>query len=153
MSRVWRLNRDIDVSVGIPTESEERYEVFLRYLESQHDRLMGRSREAFADFLYDSPTETLEFAYRRGPRLIGVSIADRIPSGLSSVYMYFDPAFARQSVGTYSILWEIEYARKLGLPHYYLWYYVAESDTMSYKARFRPNEMLVADNHWIRLGE
>jgi arginine-tRNA-protein transferase len=67
--------------------------------------------------------------------------------------MYFDPAFARQSVGTYSILWEIEYARKLGLPHYYLGYYVAESDTMSYKARFRPNEMLVADNHWIRLGE
>lgn len=153
MNRVWRLNRDVQVDVARPAPSNEKYGVFVRYLDGQHDRTMGRTRDAFEEFLYDTPTETLEFAYRLGTRLVGVSIADRVPSGLSSVYMYFEPSFARRSLGTFSILWEIEYVRFLGLPFYYLGYYVAESETMAYKARFRPNELLTAEHQWIRLRE
>ena len=153
MNRVWRMNRDVQVVIGEPDVSDEKYDLFLRYLEGQHDRTMGRSWEAFLDFLYDSPTETAEFTYWLGRRLIGVSIVDRVPTGLSSVYMFFDPASARRSLGTFSIVWEIEQVRRLGRPYYYLGYYVAGSQTMSYKARFRPNEVLVADDHWIRLGE
>ena len=84
-----------------------------------------------------------------GERLIGVGLADRCPGGLSSVYMYFDPAFAGRSLGTFSVLWEIEYCRRENLPYDYLGYYVAGCQKMAYKARFRPNEMLVGENRWV----
>jgi arginine-tRNA-protein transferase len=90
MNRVWRLNRDITVCSQAPSPSNESYELFVRYLNNQHDGTMGRSRESFVDFLYDSPTDSVEIHYRLADRLIGVSIADHVPSGLSNVYMFFD---------------------------------------------------------------
>jgi arginine-tRNA-protein transferase len=53
-------------------------------------------------------------------------------------------------VGTFSALWEIEYAREQGIPHYYLGYFVRACASMNYKARFRPNEVLRDYEHWTR---
>ena len=41
------------------------------------------------------------------------------------------------------ILWLIEQARALGLPHVYLGYWVQKSRKMAYKARFKPSEILI----------
>ena len=57
----------------------------------------------------------------------------------------------RRSLGTYTILWLIERARLLGLPHVYLGYWVRESRQMAYKSRFRPSEILVG-GRWMELG-
>lgn len=151
MRRVVRRNSDVTVDQGRPSPDHEKFAIYRRYLEAQHDDSMARSYEAFCEFLYDSPMETCEFQYRLDGRLIGVSIADRLPLGLSSVYMYFDPDFAERSLGTFSVLWEIDYCRRAGLGCYYLGFYVAGSTTMSYKARFRPNEILVGDDRWVTL--
>ena len=151
MRRVLRRNTDLIVEEGRPTPTKEKFALYCRYLDTQHDDSMARSYETFCEFLYDSPMETTEFRYRCGGRLIGVSIADRVSLGLSSVYMYFDPDFADRSLGTFSVLWEIDYCRCGGLPYYYLGFYIAGSPTMSYKARFRPNEILVADDRWVSL--
>lgn len=151
MCRAQRKNADTIVQVAEPVASDEKFELYQRYLQRQHDGSMSRSYEAFREFLYDSPLSTLEATYRVGNRLIGVSILDRCPKGLSSVYMYYDPAAADRSPGTFSITWEIEECRRRGLPYYYLGYYVAGSKTMAYKARFRPAEILVDENRWIAL--
>ena len=149
MRRVWRRNADVSVDLGKPEPSNEKFELFCRYLDSQHDETMDRSYESFRDFLYDSPIDTLEFHYRLGDRLIGVGLADRWSAGLSSVYMYFDPGVSERSLGTFSVLWEVGFCRSEGLPYYYLGYYVAGSGKMAYKARFRPNEILVGDDRWV----
>lgn len=149
LRRVWRRNADVRTSVTDSVATDEKFELFHRYLEAQHDEAMARSYEAFCEFLYDSPIETYEFQYRVGERLIGVGLTDRCPGGLSSVYMYFDPAFSGRSLGTFSVLWEVEYCRRENLPYYYLGYYVAGCQKMEYKSRFRPNEMLVGDNRWV----
>ena len=73
-------------------------------------------------------------------------------SSLSSVYFYYDPAEARRGLGTFGALYEIEAARRLGIPHYYLGYWIAGCGTMDYKAGFRPNEVLCPDGVW-REGE
>ncbi len=151
LRRVLRKNRDVAVTCQDPTPTEEKYDLFVRYLNAQHDETMSRSHDTFIDFLYDSPTETEEILYRLDGRLIGVSLVDAVPRGLSSVYMYFDPAFARRSPGTFSVLWEIDLCRRRGLDYYYLGYYVAGSRTMAYKARFRPNEVLVGSGRWLTL--
>jgi arginine-tRNA-protein transferase len=112
---------------------------------------MAGTVETFETFLYDSPLPSVEFRYHVGGRLIGVSVVDGCPGGLSSVYMYFDPDFRLRSLGTFSVLWEIAHCRRAGLAYYHLGYYVAGSRTMAYKARFRPNEILVGDDRWITL--
>jgi arginine-tRNA-protein transferase len=102
---------------------------------------------SFVEFLYAGPLPALECRYLLGDELVGVSVLDECPGGLSSVYMYFDPAHARRSLGTYSVLWEIEHCRRLGKRWYYLGYHVEGSRTMDYKARFRPQQVLV-DGCW-----
>ncbi|HEY7117030.1 MAG TPA: arginyl-tRNA--protein transferase, partial [Tepidisphaeraceae bacterium] len=66
----------------------------------------------------------------------------------SSVYFYFDPAEARRRPGTFSALWEIEFARSRGIPYYYLGYWVAGCGAMEYKASFGPHEVLGTDGVW-----
>ena len=153
MRRVWQRNADVRVSHIDLSPTPEKFDLFCRYLESQHDGLMSRSYESFLDFLYDSPTDSGEFEYRVGDRLVGVGVIDRCPGGLSSVYMYFDPAWGHRSLGTYSILWEIDHCRRHDLPYYYLGYYVAGSRTMEYKARFKPHEILGPDGCWVPAPE
>ena len=153
MRRVLHSNTDVSTTVGVPAPRPEKFLMYRRYLDAQHDPTMSRSYESFREFLYDSPMQTYEFEYRLGERVIGVGIVDCCPNGLSSVYMYFDPDYKSRSLGTLSTLREIEYCREKGLSYYYLGYYVANSKTMAYKARFRPNLILVGDNNWVSLRE
>lgn len=148
MRRVLRRNADVRVDTGEARASEEKFKLYQQYLSARHDDTMSQTYESFVMFLTDSPTTTQEFCYRLGERLIGVSVVDRCPGGLSSVFMYFDPGHARRSLGTLSVLREIAYCGDMGLPYYYLGYYVADSRTMAYKARFRPNEILMGNEHW-----
>ncbi|MCC7290821.1 MAG: arginyltransferase [Phycisphaerales bacterium] len=148
MRRVLRLNEDVDVRIAAPDPSMESYDVYRRYLELRHDRTMSDDFVSFASFLYVSPTLTQEITYRLGDRLLAISIVDRVPSGLSSVYVFFDPEFADRSPGTFSALWEIDYCRREELPYYYLGYHVTGARTMEYKARFRPNEILSEAGEW-----
>ena len=153
LRRVARSGRNVRMEVDEPAPTEEKFALFLRYLDGQHDDTMTRTWESFEDFLYGSPTETLEFRYYLQGRLIGAGIADRCSTGLSSVYMYFDPACAALSPGTLSALREIQYCSDQGLPHYYLGYFVAGSPKMDYKARFRPNEILLGEGTWVPFRE
>lgn len=153
MRRVWNRNRDVVVEVSTCQPTDEKHDLFRRYLNAQHDGAMSGSYEAFTSFLYDSPIAGKDFLYRLGDRIVAVSVVDQCPRGLSSVYTYFDPDFADRSLGTYSVLYEVEWCRGAGLPYYYLGYYVAGSPTMEYKSRFGPNEILVGEQRWIALPE
>jgi arginine-tRNA-protein transferase len=153
LRRVWRKNADLHITLSTPEPTDDKFDLFHRYLDAQHDKTMGRTFETFRDFLYDSPTQTIEFSYFLGRRLVGVSLADRCPNGLSSVYMYFEPDCAARSLGTYSVLWEMDYGRREGLSYYYLGYHVAGCGKMSYKSRFHPYQILVGDDRWVTFRE
>ena len=56
----------------------------------------------------------------------------------------------RRSLGTFMILDHIERAKRLGLPHLYLGYWVQGSKKMAYKARFLKQERL-GMNGWDRV--
>ena len=148
MRRVLRRGGDIQTSISRPQFSDEKYELFKRYLNQHHDDTMSRDLMSFVSFLYDSPAETYEIIYSRQGRTVGISIVDAVPDGLSSVYMYFDPEYGKLSPGTLSIIREIGLCHELKLPYYYLGYLVSGSKTMNYKSRFRPYEVLSAPDKW-----
>jgi leucyl-tRNA---protein transferase len=149
--RIWRRNRDLSVKVGVPTISGEKFEMYCRYLQQRHATEDAGDYESFRRFLYDSPVDTAEFIYRDGAgKLIAVGICDLCAQSLSSVYFYFDPVESRRSMGVFGLLWEIQFARKHGIPYYYLGYWVKGCGKMEYKADYRPFELLGAAGEWRR---
>ncbi|MBN1344856.1 MAG: arginyltransferase [Phycisphaerae bacterium] len=146
--RAWRRNQDIVVTVGPPKLTGEKHAIYQRYLLHQHDGTMSPEQEDMARFLYQSPVRTLETCYWLGDRLVGAGFLDVSSSAASTVYFYFDPDCRRRSLGTFSILWEIDWAARHGIDHYYLGYLIRNLASMAYKASFRPHELLAPDGQW-----
>lgn len=149
--RILRRNTDVTVRVDQPSFSEEKHRLFVAYLRTQHDGSMSEARADFEEFLYHSPTTTLEMTYLLEGRLVAVGIVDLCPTALSSVYFFFDPAFHRRSLGIFGGLCEIEECRRRGLSWWYLGYYVRDCGRMNYKACFRPHELLDPGGNWNRI--
>ena len=75
----------------------------------------------------------------------------RLPQGLSSVYTFFESEVSTQrGLGVFSLLWQIEYAKALGLKYVYPGYWIAQSEKMRYKTDFQPIEGYI-DNEWVAL--
>jgi arginine-tRNA-protein transferase len=141
-------NGDLDVAVGPPRFDAERAALYATYLDHRHDGQMSSNPDELEEGLYKSPVETVEMSARLDERLVAVGIIDVEPDVLSLVYSAWDPALAKRSLGTAFILWSISLAQKLSFQYVHLGYYVRGSARMSYKARFRPHELLMPDGHW-----
>lgn len=78
---------------------------------------------------------THECYYFRG-ELVAISILDFLPSGVSSIYLIWDPDHPQLSLGTLLGLREIYMCHRLELGYYYLGYYIDDCVKMKYKRQF-----------------
>jgi arginyl-tRNA--protein-N-Asp/Glu arginylyltransferase len=162
MRRILERNSDIigEMRVAVPTT--EQYSVFRAYLDTRHrdGGMVDMTVLDYAMMVEDSHVETRMVEYRRrGPdsaftgrgdgALLAVALTDVLGDGLSMVYSFFEPDEGWRSLGTFMILDHIARARRMGLPHLYLGYWVRGSRKMDYKGRFMPQERLMADG-WKR---
>ncbi|MFN3885142.1 MAG: arginyltransferase [Rhodocyclaceae bacterium] len=133
---------------------EEHYVLYQRYQQLRHagGGMDDDDREQYAQFLLQTPVDSLLVEFREGKTLRIVSIIDVLDNGLSAVYTFYDPQTPSASYGIYAILWQIDLCRHLGLSHLYLGYWIENSRKMSYKSRFRPFEVL-RDGRWLRLDD
>lgn len=106
----------------------------------QHRNISQREyHENFVDGAHDFGKEVL---YIIDEQLVGVDLIDVLDDGISSIYFYYDPDYGRLSLGTYSLLYQIQLAKILELPWIYLGYWVEGCKAFSYKPRFQPQEIL-----------
>lgn len=151
--RALRRNADVTLEVGPLEPTEEKrllHDDFVRARFTDRDGGFA-SLDEYAQCFGASPVTTREMRYRVGDRLVGLGIVDLLPDVVSSVYFFFDPREDRRSLGTYSALREIDLAATSGRAYVYLGYWIEACREMTYKARFRPCEVLTPAGVWVPL--
>jgi leucyl-tRNA---protein transferase len=142
--RAWKKNLDVAVAVRQPECNAATHALYRRYLAHQHPGHVGDESEAsLRESLYAAVVDTVEMTYSLGDRLVAVSLLDVCSRSVSAVYHFYDPEFAARSLGVFSALAEIEWCKQLGVPHYYLGYWIEGAETMHYKANYGPHELLL----------
>lgn len=159
--RLLKRHGDLIATECRPWATAEQYELLQRYLAVRHPGggMTQMEEGDFADMVEHSPVSSYVIEYRepgvgsQPGRLVGACLTDFQGDGLSMIYSFYDPeAEARSGLGTYIILDHIRRAAERELPYVYLGYWVAGSDRMQYKVRFRPLERL-SGGGWERIGE
>jgi len=146
-----RGDKKFEQSIDELQADEERVRLF-----NKHRRTRGLAKrdtdidtEEYVWGFVRSCLDSFEINYRYEGKLVAVAICDVGRNSLSAVYTYFDPDFPKDSIGTYSILKQIQLCSSRRIEHLYLGYYVEDSPHMVYKSRFRPHERLISGK-WVR---
>ena len=122
---------------------EDHYQLYQRYQFERHNGggMDQDNREQYSHFLLQTHVDTRLIEFSEGDSVRMVSLVDVLDDGLSSVYTFYDPANVADSLGTYSVLWQIAQCQHLGLPYLYLGYWIRQSRKMAYKSNFSPLEV------------
>ena len=149
--RAWKLNAGaVRLEIGVPSVSDEKLALYDRFHASQ-SAVVGwpeRGPESAAEYgetFVENPFPVEEWCYYFEGKLVGVGYVDPLPVGPSAVYFYHEPELRKRSLGTFNVLSIIDVARRAGMPHVYLGFMVEGCRSLEYKAKFRPNEVLVGE--------
>jgi len=133
----------------------EKFQLYKKYQIAIHgDDPSKLTESGFTRFLVDSPlvpnsehagsapVGTHHMLHRIDGQLVAVGVVDLLLSGLSSVYLIYDPDFKHLALGKYTALREIQYCLETGLQYYYMGFYIQDCEKMKYKAGYCPSELL-----------
>ena len=155
--RVKNRNQDITVEESFDITDDGAYELYAEYITLRHadGDMYPPSRDQYESFL-NNPWDCTRFYRFYAPsqndekQLLAIAVADFLEDGQSAIYTFFDPHQAKRSLGTYTLLWQVENARKLELDYLYLGYWIRDCQKMAYKVDYRPLELRV-NNHWAAI--
>jgi arginyl-tRNA---protein transferase len=155
-------NSDLSIVMTRPSFSQEKLNLYRKYQINIHgDKPEDITEESYSRFLVESPLVddvtpsesssidnaqakygTFHQEYRLHDLLIAVGVIDILPTGLSSVYLFYDSDFNSLTIGKYTALREIDYSVQNELEYYYMGYYIHSCPKMRYKGEFMPSELM-----------
>ncbi|KAG2413432.1 hypothetical protein HFD88_002621 [Aspergillus terreus] len=141
--------------------SEAKFELFRKYQTTVHKEDVSKwQSKDFKRFLCSglkrSPADpksdekklgSWHQCYRLDGKLIAVAVLDLMPSGVSSVYIFYDPAYEEWEFGKLSAMREIALAIEGDYQYYYMGYYIHSCQKMRYKANFKPQYILDPESY------
>jgi arginine-tRNA-protein transferase len=152
--RAWKLNQDLDCTILPADFRKDHYELYKTYLEARHPDggMADTDQNQYMEFLTSYWSETRFIEFRLDQKLVAVAVTDYLNNALSAVYTFFSAEHSRRSLGTYSILYQLELAKQLGFSWVYLGYWIDACTKMGYKADFQPCEIF-QDGQWQLLNK
>ncbi|CAN0227522.1 unnamed protein product, partial [Phaeothamnion confervicola] len=148
--RILRDNADLRVEVRKPSFSLAKFQLFQKYQKERWNMPVQHPEELFHYMLTDWGG-AWEFSYWEADRLLGFGILDEMPDSGNSRYFVYDCEKAR-GLGIFSLLQELEWCQQHGKTHLYLGMYVPSHPSMDYKASFRPFELRLRPDGWMRFA-
>ena len=148
--RTINRNNDVQIELCDSILSDQAYSLYAKYIAVRHTNgdMYPPTREQYESFLNNSHDCTKYYQFKYKNKLIAVSVIDVLNDGISAIYTFFDPDFKDRSLGNYSILWQIDYAKSVSLSYVYLGYWIKGCQKMSYKSLFQPLQ-LYKNGEWI----
>ncbi|MEY4504621.1 MAG: hypothetical protein RL154_917 [Pseudomonadota bacterium] len=148
MKRIFKKNLHTEIKIEQPSLTQEKIDLYNCFHASKTDQKgwetnqidAPRYSETFVDGNYDF---ALEIGYYIDNKLVGLDYIDILPNGLSSIYFIYNPEYSKYSLGVYSLLIQIEWAKKMGLKYIYLGWAVRENQSLLYKFDYKPQQILL----------
>jgi len=152
--RILKANTNVNVTVCTSDYTDEHYQLYTRYIKSRHagGGMDDNDVKSYKSFVNSSWSDTYLYEFRVDTKLVAVAVTDHLNDSMSAVYTYFDPDFSKQSLGVFSVLWQIEYAINNNFNWLYLGYWIKQCQKMAYKDNYRPMEYFDGSN-WLTLDE
>lgn len=151
--RALRRNEDLETEIRPIKITGDVHELF-----AWHKRRFSSGvPESIYTFLSDDPAtvpaEGLQLSVRRGSQLVAASFFDVGVASISSMYGIFLPRETARSLGIFTMLKEIEFARATGREFYYHGYCYEGESYYDYKKRFSGLERYDWDKTWSPFAE
>ena len=151
--RTFRRNSNLDLSFGEADPGKEENHLF----EVHKVRFSSNVPEDLEEFLGPNPNgqpcRCLQLSVRLAGRLIAASFLALGQNACSSIYAVFDPDFSRRRLGVFTMLAELEFARKHGFQYYYSGYATVESSCYDYKKAFSALYYFDWEASWLPVEE
>jgi len=142
--RCVNKNKSLAVATKKPLYDQAQYQIYADYVVSRHPGggMDEPDNDKYLDFLTSKWSNTVFFEFQDNSKAIAIAVTDIVDNGLSAVYTFFDPTpeCQKRSPGVFSILWQIEEARRRKLQWLYLGYWIKDCHKMSYKENYQPLE-------------
>lgn len=148
--KILNKNNDIKIKLSKPSISIEHMELFEKYHRFRKETRGWSEKNTSPDDYYSSFIDGHEefgheMQYFFDNKLIAIGLIDILKESTSSVYFYYDPEWQKKSLGTFSLLKEIEFSKQQNKKYTHMGYWIKENQSMEYKANFKPHELLT--NH------
>ena len=149
----YRNNENFSIRIGTPRCDSQRENLYQglksRFKAFVHDTLEGvlLSPRQGAEF------DAMEIAVYDGDHLAAVSYVDVGESSMASILCIYDQRYHKDSLGIYTMLVEMDLAKRMGLDYYYPGYVLDEPSAFDYKLELGPCEWLSHDNGWYGTSE
>jgi len=142
---------------------KENFKVVIKRSEITHEKelIYNKFKKNFKgfvlfslfNFLYDNPKNpvfnTYEIDVYDEQRLIAFSFFDSGKDSLASLIAVYDPSYKKYSLGTYTILKEIEFCKQKNISFYYPGYILNNNPIFDYKLKIGKTEYLNDNFKWV----
>lgn len=162
--RILKKNQHTKIVVQHPEVTTAHLALFEKY----HSHMKNKRdwnhetttpKHYYMSFVHGHGDFGYEVLYYIDDVLVGVDLIDILPNGISSIYFYYNPEFSNYSLGTFSMLQQIQMAKEKELDWIYMGYYVQSCQSLKYKSRYKPYHVLQGrpqdehEPHWVHFED
>lgn len=140
--QILRRNADLEVRTAPIQLNPEKEALFERHTKRFRDQQPLSIHSFLHPKAYEIPVSGMEYSVFDGSKLIASSFFHLGNDAISGTYCFFDLDYNRRSLGTFTMLLELQLAKEMGKKYYYHGYCYDVPSQFDYKLNFHNLEAM-----------